>query len=178
MKRASHKKNVLLTWVSLWLLSVTVGYFDIQTLLNFKHSEKVLRKFQIRFCSFEKKMRIVRRFSNMCLGGVEGMQSERWCIFGNCRRVKRNHYVFDLLMVIVMCFKKDLLSYGKLKFVRQFELNVLNLVLIWYIISFHCSRGRNFCYFYFEENSCNHFRKLEINYIFLNITVIPKVPVK
>ena len=77
-----------------------------------------------------------------------------------------------------MCFKKDLLSYGKLKFVRQFALNVLNLVLIWYIISFHCSRGRNFCYFYFEENSCNHFRKLKINYIFLDITVVPKFPVK
>ena len=33
-------------------------------------------------------------------------------------------------MVIVICFKKELLSYGKLKFVREFALNVLNLVLI------------------------------------------------
>ena len=36
----------------------------------------------------------------------------------------------------------------------------------------------DFCYFYFEENSCNHFRKLKINDIFLEITVVPVVPVK
>ena len=35
----------------------------------------------------------------------------------------------------------------------------------------------DFCYFYFEENSCNHFGKLKIN-IFLEITVVPVVPVK